>query len=289
MRQKTYLEIWPVLDCNLKCKNCSMGSPYFKSKHAINLEQFKKDCDRMKDLFKLDVVRISGGEPTTHPDIVEIMKYPKECGLVYKTNLITNCLNLVSQPDEFWEALDILNISVYQNTNINYDKVFRKIEEKLKQYPHLKCNDITDPEVYNKFKGYEKDIKSKGMEVNIEQGYFKRMWATERWSDEKANEIFSKCWMKDSTWGFHDGYFYRCPITLMKDKLYEQESCSRFDFDLDRINIHDADAEEQLTKLLEQTTALEACKTCYGFNTGVDEPHEQMDKNKIIIKDILYA
>ena len=52
---------------------------------------------------------------------------------------------------------------------------------------------------------------------------------------------------------------------------------------------HDADAEDQLTKLLEQTTALEVCKTCYGFNTGVDEPHEQMIKNKITIKDVLYA
>lgn len=290
MWTKTYFEVWPVLDCNLKCARCSMASPYFKKNTFLNFKEYKKDIDVLKQWCHIDLIRIGGGEPTLHPKIVDFLKYPKEQGFCYKTNIISNGINLVKMTDEFWEALDILNISVYKNVNINYDKIYKLIEKKLAQYPHLQCNEITNPEVVGNLQAVQKDIHSKNATVNILSGNFKELYRNTPQRNDMLTEIaFRKCWMKDSTWGFHQGNFYRCPLSFVKEKLYIQEGLDNpYDYGLDRVNLHEKDSKEKLEKFLfGPINHLQACKTCYAFNDGDDHPHEQL--NRIDVRDILHV
>lgn len=281
--------MYPVLHCNLKCLNCSMASPYLKPEFE-SLEQFKKDCDALNKYYELDIARFTGGECTLHPEIVEFLKYPKEIGLAKMNCIITNGINLLSQPEEFWKNLDAINLSIYRDTNINYDKIIKKIEGYQKIYPKLQLRILTDMEVVKTLVGYQRDIVAKGSEVNIVNGHFKVMHHKDTLNtEEEALDIWKKCWLKDSAIAIYGGHFYRCPMTYVKAKLYEQSGIeSPFDFSKDAIPLHQENTGELIKNMMESETNIQACRVCLGFNTGVDVPHRQMRPNEIKIKEIIY-
>lgn len=285
MRNKTYIEFYLTFHCNLKCSNCSMASPYFSPSYN-NLETFKRDCDKLKEFYTLYAARFTGGEALLHPDIVEFITYPKKIGLAEKNCVITNGICLLTAKDDFWEAVDYIHLSVYNDTGINYQKIYDHIKKKQQQFPHIEVLEVTDPEVIKRLSGYKADVESKGAEVNLSIGTFKKLYSTEVKTDIEAQDIYNKCWMKDSTFAVHDGKFYKCPISLIKSKLYRQENLEMpFDFDSDAIDLFDTNAQENLDNLLNSNKFLQACKTCNGYNTAIDEPQSQL---KIIdVRDIL--
>jgi radical SAM protein with 4Fe4S-binding SPASM domain len=80
---KVYLEI--TRKCNLSCKNCYNKSNKADSK--MSLAQAKKliDVFSRNGVFEL---RITGGEPTTHPQLFQIIEYAEKVGLA--VSLSTN-------------------------------------------------------------------------------------------------------------------------------------------------------------------------------------------------------
>lgn len=70
--------------CNCKCIMCNMHE---KKPEQISLEDAKKVLDFLAE-NKFLIAYITGGEPTLHPDIVEIVDYSNRLGLV--TTMTTN-------------------------------------------------------------------------------------------------------------------------------------------------------------------------------------------------------
>jgi len=70
--------------CNFNCPYCRglkdwiYGDRKFK---MLSLDEVKKGIDLWCEGVPLENIRFSGGEPTIHPDIVEIVKYAKEKGI----------------------------------------------------------------------------------------------------------------------------------------------------------------------------------------------------------------
>ena len=77
--QHSCLSIIEVTDrCNLKCPTCYASSAPNYGRHRT-LEEIKKMLDTIVANEKEpDVVQISGGEPTVHPQFFEIMDYAKQ-------------------------------------------------------------------------------------------------------------------------------------------------------------------------------------------------------------------
>lgn len=285
-RIKNYLEFIPAFHCNLKCKNCSLASPYFKPQF-LDFESFKKDCDKLKEFYQIDLARFTGGESTLHPDIVKFISYPKQIGLAFKSCVISNGINLLSASDEFWENVDVINLSIYKGTKIKYDKIINHLETIKQRFPHVKIIEVTDPEIISKLSSYTKDISSKGAEINIVPGMFKKIWKNTPNTDEEAQAVYDTCWMKESAHVVHEGRFHKCGISLIKVKLHEQENISMpFDYLVDSVNLHETDSGEKLDELMNSNKFLNSCKTCNGFNSGIDEPHAQM--TEINVRDILF-
>ena len=74
-----------ILDlCNFKCPYCRglkdwiYGDRKFK---MLSLEEIKRNIDLWCVPFPLENIRFSGGEPTLHPNIIEIVKYSKSKGI----------------------------------------------------------------------------------------------------------------------------------------------------------------------------------------------------------------
>lgn len=72
------------LTCNIRCRGCyNLFNTYVKP-----MAQIKADIDLAFEKRNLETITILGGEPTLHPDLVEIIRYIKEKNVVCE--MLTN-------------------------------------------------------------------------------------------------------------------------------------------------------------------------------------------------------
>jgi pyruvate-formate lyase-activating enzyme len=93
-RETPHATIEPNTTCNIRCAYC-----YCIEEAAIKtLAEVKADIDLAMSLRNLDTISLLGGEPTLHPDILEIVRYVKSKGVVCM--LLTNGVAFVRDHDE---------------------------------------------------------------------------------------------------------------------------------------------------------------------------------------------
>lgn len=98
-----YLETHLVDHCNLNCKGCGHFAPLSKVKFT-DLNVFKKDFLRLRELFyNILNIRLMGGEPLLHPDILNFLEVARSTFPDSKISLVTNGILLINQSDAFWE------------------------------------------------------------------------------------------------------------------------------------------------------------------------------------------
>ncbi|MCX2681147.1 radical SAM protein [Galbibacter sp. EGI 63066] len=97
--QHSCLTIVEVTDrCNLTCPTCYAGSSPTYGRHRT-LDEIKKMLDAVVENEKEpDVVQLSGGEPTIHPDFFEIMDYAKSLPIRHLM-LNTNGLRIAKEKE----------------------------------------------------------------------------------------------------------------------------------------------------------------------------------------------
>lgn len=104
--KKVVLEL--TTSCNLKCKHCF----YQNSSEFISDCFIKKDeAFRLIDNFKKNNIAklvLTGGEPTIHPDFIEIAKYAKD-----KIAKVTLCTNGVIRSERLKKAIINLDFDTY--------------------------------------------------------------------------------------------------------------------------------------------------------------------------------
>jgi MoaA/NifB/PqqE/SkfB family radical SAM enzyme len=98
------LEVHIVEHCNLNCKGCSHFSPLAKEEY-LPLEAFEKDMARLKDLkARFLEVKLLGGEPLLHPDIVKFCRVMRRYFPKTNVQITTNGILLPKMPEEFWKT-----------------------------------------------------------------------------------------------------------------------------------------------------------------------------------------
>lgn len=124
--------------CNLSCQMCDhysqLSDPWF-----ADMEQLKKDLARMGELYdhEIGAITLLGGEPTLHPDLLEIIKITRQQFPKGQLILLTNgvlLLNLENSPKgNLWQVLKEYNVDVTVTVYpIKLD--YKAIEEKAKEY-----------------------------------------------------------------------------------------------------------------------------------------------------------
>lgn len=84
--------------CNLSCPTCFAGSsPHLTAR--MSLDEFKRQLDRLRDGGKrdADMVQLSGGEPTIHPEVEQMVEHCLDVG-VRKVYINTNGLRIATDP-----------------------------------------------------------------------------------------------------------------------------------------------------------------------------------------------
>ncbi len=136
-----------ILDgCNLRCKHCYVGDRRFKPGPPLSLEEVVKRVQILKEFqekhgFKGHTMNISGGEPTIHPDLLEIMREIRKRDIT--PFLLTNGMNMTRKfAQQIKDAgCNLVQISLEgtesSNDEIRGKGVFQKALESIKLLKEL--------------------------------------------------------------------------------------------------------------------------------------------------------
>ena len=131
-----YFEVPVTDDCNLNCKGCLFASNLTQGTelHNVCYTELEQDAKRMSELF-YDVpwIRILGGEPLMHPDIIKILKSYRKYFPDSEIDLCTNGLLIPKMDEAFWKTIKQERISIHISGYKPVYKLLDKIDSILKE------------------------------------------------------------------------------------------------------------------------------------------------------------
>ncbi|MBU1147432.1 MAG: radical SAM protein, partial [Candidatus Omnitrophica bacterium] len=88
-RASKIIQIDVTYVCNLKCNNCVRSCKQAPTSQRMTVEQIKKFIkESIDNNIKWEKMRLMGGEPTLHPDILEIVQLLIDYRKIYCPNSI---------------------------------------------------------------------------------------------------------------------------------------------------------------------------------------------------------
>lgn len=195
-------------------------------------DDVKRDVTAAALVMHAKVACLLGGEPTAHPQIVDLMRFTAASGLADRVQVLTNGTRLHRMADEFWAELDWLKISIYPGAT--QPENVQLARDKSREHGFtLNFYDVAD----DPFRAVLTDVER---------------------TRESAQETYDGCWYRTFTRKLQQGYFYRC--------------CTSPSISQDILGLGpDADgiALEGLTtagldEFLAQKAPAQSCKRCHG-------------------------
>ena len=96
--KKELLLTFEITDaCQNKCKHCHAESGYRTTQ--VDSKTIKKVIDEFSQLYEKGRIRLSGGEPTLHKDLIELIRYINYSTNLTKTDISTNCQKIAINED----------------------------------------------------------------------------------------------------------------------------------------------------------------------------------------------
>lgn len=217
-----HLDLNVVTHCNMACVNCSHTSPA-AAPWSMSLETIEHDLTALKPILHAQNVNVVGGEPTLHKQLVEIMRLLKRIRLDISTVVITNATLLPRMPEEFWQELEYLSISVYPALNA---RCLELAHEKQKQYG-FGLGERIFTEFHRQFRKEPND-----------------------------GSHFHNCHWKSNCFTVHEGYFHLCPQGAFMPERFMGLGAHTDGLTLEGIT------EDKLQAFLNRTEPLNACRMC---------------------------
>ncbi|MDR1881457.1 MAG: radical SAM protein [Prevotella sp.] len=128
MRQ---IEINVVDHCNLCCSSCNHFSNLVEEEYFLDFEEYSRDISRLSEICSgnLKVIKLLGGEPLLHPDIVDFIKVTRIHFPYSNISFVTNGLLLLKMGNEFWKSLIEYNVFLRVTKypiGLDYAKILNK-------------------------------------------------------------------------------------------------------------------------------------------------------------------
>jgi radical SAM protein with 4Fe4S-binding SPASM domain len=94
--------------CNAGCPGCYVSSG-LKLADELSFNRLKKSIDKLHEIGVFHVA-FGGGEPTTHPNLIEIAEYCREKGIV--PNITTNGIGITEELAKKFKVFEQIHISL---------------------------------------------------------------------------------------------------------------------------------------------------------------------------------
>jgi hypothetical protein len=146
--------------CNLNCKGCSHFAPLVTGEAFTDIEVFKRDMTRLRQLFDtIYEIRLMGGEPLLHPGLLSFFETARQTFPKARIALFTNGIRLLGMDDMFWESCAknqiLLKLSYYP-IELKINEIKRRAKEKHVRikiprqihcfFKHLNISGDSDPD-----------------------------------------------------------------------------------------------------------------------------------------------
>jgi GTP 3',8-cyclase len=225
------LEYSVIQNCNYKCPLCSHQS-WRAIKKSCSVDRVVSDLTVFSKSCHIPFLKIIGGEPLLHPEILEIMKQIYPLKITDWLVLSTNGSLLLSTPEEIFNYFDEIYLSAYKGTGLLVFEIKRLCEMKRKKL----------------------NVHDKRIHFDVIR--------FEPCSEEEAQERYSNCFIQHQgcCFSLHEGYLFKCGISQAMP-YWIREFQKNFDYVNDCANILDQKA---LEELVTRKQHLEACHYCTG-------------------------
>lgn len=245
--------------CNLKCKLCVMGAPYYDVPPHYSYDIIAKSIDRIFDLVDTSQwIEFSGGEPFLHEDLHRMIPKAMEYSDRFETlQILTNGSMMPSK-------------AIQEQLILHKDKIMIMISH-YGEHLSRKVDEITD---FCETHHIELDVKK----------YFGNQQHFDGWVDyggfEKRNHneetlcsLFKNCGSTKMEGCFttHGGQMHWCVPSARGMKLLGEIPDCKDDY----IDLFDetltTEQQKQKFKTLQNTKYISACNHCDGFHGTSDK------------------
>jgi len=252
------LEIHVVDHCNLRCWGCCSLSP-ISSKFLASPESIAKDLNLAKLVIAPSRLKLVGGEPLLHPDILECITCAKESNIAPSVSITTNGFMLPKMKSEFWELIDHMTISLYPTPALP-DDVIQQVKDLACEYG-VDLNWKTQ----QSFVGMDRDeADSEGLETE---------------------KVYSECWLRRRCHLIAHGRFYTC---TRPSHFHAVSGLEESPYLKDGVRL---EAGNNVYDYLVSKKPLKSCFLCLGGDAE-SEPHRQLNlaeiKSERITRQRLY-
>lgn len=235
--QNGQLELNVVENCNLTCRSCSHLSPILP-KRRVDAAVVERDLRLLSGHYHAEWLKLVGGEPLLHPDLVSIADAIRRSGVADRIYLVTNGVLLPRMGPDLWEAMDWVEVSLYPGRSLSEEQQagcwssagkagtglsFRQRDEFRTSYSEVGTADVT-----------------------LSRAIYRTCAVAHQW---KCHSVA-------------DGRFFKCPHSYFLPKVLGP--CSG-NAESDSLLIEDSDEfGEQLLDYLNSPEPLRSCSNCLG-------------------------
>lgn len=236
--------------CNISCHACAHASPVLPEKFA-DLAGFVRDFEALGTAFHARELRIVGGEPLLHPELLRFLHEGRRIAIADAVVVYTNGVLLHRMPEAFWRAIDELRISIYPG-------VRRRLDEDA-------CGRLAAAHgvklLFERYETFAQTLIGKRIE-----------------DPALVRSIYRACRTATECHTVHDGRFYKCPMAPVMGGWLSRHKLRYDNPPTDGVALHgNRHLHEALSRYLNDPEPLAACSYCLG-SSGRSVPHRQLDR-----------
>jgi len=225
--------------CNLRCTHCDQASSLLPTKFA-DLGSFTRDIEVLSTALEAGELKFGGGEVLLHPQLLDFLKVAKEVQIANRVVLLTNGVLLHRAPEELWELIDGMWISIYPGVkqHFDWDWVQRMADE-------------------HQIWVWRKETPE----------FAERSLVEEVRNEELVRMVFQNCALAhfESCHTIHDGRYYICSPSVWTEPRLALHGITFKNRESDSVAIHDNPTlYEDLDSLIRRQEPLAACRYCLG-------------------------
>jgi uncharacterized Fe-S cluster-containing radical SAM superfamily protein len=256
------LEAHVVDHCNLMCAECCSLSPLLPRWFA-SPQDLAADLDAAAGLLAPSVFKIVGGEPTLHPELVELVRIAKAAKIAPSVSVTTNGLLLDRMPDALWQHVDALTISLYPQPALSSSSM-ATIKAQAERFD-VKLN-------------WKKQDEFVRMNRQAVQGVCDDDDAERR----RTQRIYDACWLRERCHILRDGRFFTCTRSPHFHSWFRSRGSPNdegSDFNVDGLTLAGRSVDD-VVAYLKRPEPLKACAHCHGGSAPMG-PHRQMTRDEV--------
>ena len=221
MRHFGHCDLNVAAGCNFACTACSHAAPV-NERWFMGVEELASDLAAIKPFMSFHRLQMVGGEPTLNSNLTALMDVARASGVCREIMVITNGSLLPKMKEDFWKALDSLQLSIYPT-----------LDPSIPEFTKAKCKEFEKPFYSTTYTDFYQQVRR----------------------EPNDGQHFHSCHWRTDCYTLHRGSFYLCPQSTFFPKVLLGHESN------DGLPVAGL-TEEKLEAFLTRKEPLESCRVC---------------------------